>query len=98
MISELASHPTYSGILLTATGPGNMVQVGPFFDGTKLRMWLQEMALRLSPTGLYLMPDLKGHDLRLLVTQKHYLDVLQAWWSKYPGLNVANVGPRITPA
>jgi hypothetical protein len=32
LISELASHASYSGISLTTTGPVNMVQVGPFFD------------------------------------------------------------------
>ena len=32
LISELASHASYSGISLTTTGPDNMAQVGPFFD------------------------------------------------------------------
>jgi hypothetical protein len=38
----------YSGKSLTTTGPEKMAQVGPFFDETKLRVWLQEMAMRLS--------------------------------------------------
>ena len=87
LISEMASHASYSGIALTATGPGNMVQVGPFFDEKKLAVWLREMALRLSPAALALMPDTKGHDLKLLAARIHYLDVVHAWWSKYRGLN-----------
>jgi hypothetical protein len=92
LISEQASHASYPGITLTTTGPDNMAQVGPFFDEMKLRVWLQEMALRLSPAALMLMPDTAG-PLGLLATRMHYLTVLQAWWSKYRGLNVANVVP-----
>jgi hypothetical protein len=36
LISEAASHASYIGISLTTTGPGNMAQVGPFFDEDKL--------------------------------------------------------------
>jgi hypothetical protein len=39
----------------------------------------------------------RTHDLKLLATSVHYLEVVQQWWSKYRGLNVANVGPRTTP-
>jgi hypothetical protein len=92
LISQMASHPTYSGIALTATGPGNMVQVGPFFDEKKLTVWLQEMAFRLSPAPLMLMPDAEGHDLKLLATRMHYLEVVNKWWSKYRGLNQAAAG------
>jgi hypothetical protein len=73
LISRLASHPTYSGISLTATGPGNMV-------------WRQEMALRLSPAAVMLMPDAEENDLKLLATRIDYLGVVDRWWSKYRGL------------
>jgi hypothetical protein len=95
LISKLASHPTYSGISMTTTGPDNMAQVGPFFDQKKLTMWLQEMALRLSPAALALLQKSEGHDLGLLATRMQYLEVLHGWWSKYRGLNVANVVPRL---
>jgi len=94
LISELASHASYSGVSLTTTGPDNKAQVGPFFDEKKLRVWLQEMALRLSPAALVLLSNPEGHDLKLLATQMHYLKVLHRWWSKYRGLNVADVAPR----
>ena len=51
LVSELASHASYSGILLMATGAANMVQVGPFFGERKLATWLQEMAMRLNARG-----------------------------------------------
>jgi hypothetical protein len=95
LFSEVASHASYAGISLITTGPDNMAQVGPFFDQKKLTVWLQEMALRLSPAALHLMPDTGGHDLKLLATRMHYLEVLHRWWSKYRGLNVANVAPRL---
>lgn len=94
LISKLASHPTYSGISMTATGPGNMVQVGPFFDEKKLRVWLQEMAMRLSPEALALLHKAEGHDLKLLATRAHYLEVVDTWCSKYGGLNLGSVTPR----
>jgi hypothetical protein len=52
IISEYATHASYPGVTLTTTGPVNMAQVGPFFDEQKLRSWLGEMALRLSPAAL----------------------------------------------
>jgi hypothetical protein len=83
LISELASHPSYAGVSLTATGPANMVHVGPFFDEQKLRSWLGETALRLSPAALALLPHPDGSDVNLLMTQAHYLTVANEWWSKY---------------
>jgi len=85
LISKLASHPTYAGISMTATGPGNMVQVGPFFDQKKLTVWLQELAMRLSHAAIVLLANPEGRDLKLLATQAHYLTVTNAWWSKYRG-------------
>ena len=79
---------------MTATGPGNMVQVGPFFDEKKLRVWLQEMAMRLSPEALALLHKAEGHDLKLLATRAHYLEVVDTWCSKYGGLNLGSVTPR----
>ena len=98
-VLQVASHASYAGISLITTGPDNMAQVGPFFDQKKLTVWLQEMALRLSPAASHLMPDTGGHDLKLLATRMHYLEVLHGWWSKYRGLNVATwprdyEGPR----
>jgi hypothetical protein len=73
-------------VTLTATGTANMAQVGPFFDEQKLRSWLGEMALRLSPAALILLPNPDGSDMKLLVTQTHYLGVVNKWWSKYRGM------------
>jgi hypothetical protein len=95
LISGSASHPTYSGVSLTTSSPANMAHVGPFFDQKKLTVWLQEMALRLSPAALALLPNPEGHDFKLLAIQMHYLEVHNRWWSKYCGLNVANVAPRL---
>jgi hypothetical protein len=88
LLSELASHPTYSGISLTTSSPENLAHVGPFFDQKKLTVWLQEMALRLSPAALALMPAAETSDLQLLATRMHYLKVLNEWWSKYRGLDI----------
>ena len=87
LISELASHASYLGIsVMTTTGPDNMAQVGPFFDDKKLASWLGEMALRLSPAAMVLLPNPSGKDIKLLMTQGHYLEVCQKWWSKYRGV------------
>jgi hypothetical protein len=86
LISELASHASYSGISLTTTGPANMAQVGPFFDDKKLAIWLQELAMRLSHAAVVLVSDHEGIDMKLLMTRKHYLEVVNKWWSKYRGL------------
>jgi hypothetical protein len=88
LISELASHASYSGISLTTTGPANMVQVGPFFDEKKLKVWLYEMAKRLSHAAIILLHRPEGNDLKLLATQAHYLKVNNEWWSKYRGLKL----------
>jgi hypothetical protein len=88
LISELASHPSYPGISLTITGPDRMAQVGPFFDENKLRVWMQEIAMRLSHAAVVLLANPEGNDLRLLSTQEHYLGVSNKWWSKYRGLKV----------
>ncbi len=85
-ISELASHATYSGISLTATGPANMVQIGPFFDEKKLVTWLQEMAMRLSHATVVLVSNPEGKDLNLLMARKCYLEAVNKWWSKYAGM------------
>src|SRR5262249_16003125 len=88
LLSELASHPTYSGISLTTSGPANMAQVGPFFDQKKLTVWLQEMAMRLSHATVILVSEPEGNDPKLLVTRAHYLEVVNTWWSKYRGLDI----------
>jgi len=86
LISGLASHASYPGISLTTTGSDRMAQVGPFFDEKKLTVWLFEMAMRLSHAALVLSSDPEGRDLKLLATRMHYLELLNAWWSKYRGL------------
>ena len=83
LISELASHASYSGIWLTTTGPANMAQVGPFLDEKKLATWLQEMAMRLSHAAVVLVSNAERSDMKLLMTRKHYLEVANEWWSKY---------------
>jgi hypothetical protein len=86
LISEFASHPSYASVSLTTTGPANMVHVGPFFDEQKLRSWLGETAIRLSHAALVLLPHPEGSDANLLMTQAHYLEVVNEWWSKYRGV------------
>jgi hypothetical protein len=85
-ISEYATHASYPGVTLTTTGAANLPQVGPFFDEKKLRSWLGETAIRLSPAALTLLPNPDGSDMRLLFTLKHYMEVHQKWWSKYRGV------------
>lgn len=63
-----------------------MAQVGPFFDEKKLATWLQEMAIRLSHAALVLVSNPEGRDMKLLITRKHYLEVVNKWWSKYRGI------------
>jgi hypothetical protein len=46
------------------------------------------MAMRLSQAALVLSSDPEGRDLKLLATRMHYLELLNAWWSKYRGLNL----------
>jgi hypothetical protein len=87
LISEFASHATYSGVALTASGPANLVQVGPFFDEEKLGSWVQEMAMRLSHAAIILVTNAEGTDVALLRARAHYLDIVNAWWSKYRGLS-----------
>ena len=83
-ISEYATHASYPGVTLITTGPENMAQVGPFFDEQKLQSWLGEMAKRLSQAALKLLPN-PGNDMKFLETQRHYLRVVNTWWSKYRG-------------
>ena len=83
LISELASHASYSGISLTTTGPTNTAQVGPFFDEKKLATWLQEMAMRMSHAAVVLVSTAEGSDWKLLMTRMHYLEVVNKWWSTY---------------
>jgi hypothetical protein len=83
LISEFASHASYSGISLTTTGPDNMAQVGPFFDEEKLAAWLYEIAMRLSHAAVVLISDSEGQDRDLLMTRAHYLGVVNKWWLTY---------------
>jgi hypothetical protein len=90
LISELASHASFSGISLTTTGPANMAQVGPFFDNKKLAVWLLELATRLSHAAVVLLSNPEGSDTKLLMTQGHYLQAVNKWWPKYRGLPTAS--------
>jgi hypothetical protein len=85
LISEYATHASYPGATLTTTGPEKMAQVGPFFDEQKLRSWLGEMAIRLSLAAQHVLPNPDGNDMQLLATQRHYLGVVDKWFSKYRG-------------
>ena len=49
-------------------------------------MWLNEMALRLSHAAVVLTSNPEGIDVKLLMTRKHYLEVVNEWWSKYRGM------------
>jgi hypothetical protein len=75
-----------------ATGADNLVQVGPFFDENKLKVWMNEMAIRLSHAAIVLTSNPEGIDLQLLNTRTHYLEVCDEWWSKYRGMK-----PQATP-
>ena len=48
-LSEYATHATYAGFALT--NKDGLGHVGPFVDERKLRVWTQEMALRLVPAA-----------------------------------------------
>jgi hypothetical protein len=65
-----------------------MGQVGPFFDEKKLATWLQEIAMRLSHAAAILASNPEGSDLKLLMTRKHYLEVVNKWWLKYRGMKL----------
>lgn len=94
LISELASHASYTGISLTATGPASLAQVGPFFDQKKLATWLEETAMRLSHAAVVLVSNDEGNDAKLLMTRKHYLAVVNNWWSKYRGMSPSSGSVR----
>jgi hypothetical protein len=64
----------------------NLVQVGPFFEENKLKVWMNEMAIRLSHAAIVLTSNPEGIDLQLLNTRTHYLEVCNEWWSKYRGM------------
>jgi hypothetical protein len=86
IFSEYATHASYPGVTLMTTGRANVAQVGPFFDEQKLRSWLGEMAIRLSHAAMLLLPNPDGSDMKLLLAQTHYLEVVDKWWSKYRGM------------
>jgi hypothetical protein len=52
----------------------------------KLTVWLNEMAMRLSHAAVVLTSNPEGIDVKLLMTRKHYLEVVNKWWSKYRGM------------
>jgi hypothetical protein len=82
LLSEYASHATYSGFTLVAND-ARLGQIGPFFDETKLLAWLQELVKRLSHAALILTSGYEGPDRALLITRAHYLSVLKDWNVKY---------------
>jgi hypothetical protein len=82
LISEYASHASYQGFTLFMNDK-NLGEIGPFYDEKKLSTWLQELATRLSHAAVILATDAEGHDLKLLATRAHYLDVVNAWTAKY---------------
>ncbi len=82
IISEYASHASYSGFSLVMNAQ-NLGEVGPFFDHKKLAVWLQELTMRLSHAGIILASNDEGGDLKLLVTRAHYLNAVNAWTAKY---------------
>jgi hypothetical protein len=80
-------HASFQGIGLTTSGPDKMAHVGPFFDEKKLRVWLSEIAIRLSHAAMILVSS-ESHDLKLLAAQIHFLAIAQSWWRKYRGLKL----------
>jgi hypothetical protein len=83
LISEHASHATYRGFQLTTQG--GLGRIGPFVDEEKLQAWLEEMAKRFGHAAIVLLSDFEGKDVRLDLTRKHYLEVMNAWGAKYFG-------------
>lgn len=83
LISEHASHATYRGFQLTTQG--GLGRIGPFVDEAKLQAWLEEMAKRFGHAAIVLLSDFEGKDVRLDLTRKHYLEVMNAWGAKYFG-------------
>src|SRR5262245_43319437 len=41
---------------------------------------------RLSHAAMVLLPNPDGSDMKLLLAQTHYLEVVNKWWSKYRGM------------
>jgi hypothetical protein len=44
------------------------------------------MTMRLSHAAVVLVSNREGGDIKLLITRKHYLEVVNEWWSKYRGM------------
>ncbi len=77
LISEHVLHATYRGFHLTTQG--GLGRIGPFLDEAKLRAWLEEMAKHFGHAAIVLLSDFEGADVKLDLTRRHYLDVLNAW-------------------
>lgn len=95
LISEHASHASYSGFHLTTQG--GFGQIGPFLDEVKLQAWLEEMAKRLGHAAVILLANYEGVDQRLDVTRRHYIEAINAWGRKYYGPSFP-YGPSSTEA
>jgi hypothetical protein len=63
-LSELASHATWRGFMLTTRqGFG---ELGPFVEAINLKAWLQEMVLRLGPSAVMYANQFPDADPKLL--------------------------------
>ena len=51
LLSEKASHASYGGFILVASGEKNLVNVGPFFEQKKLSAWLSEDGAAIAARG-----------------------------------------------
>jgi hypothetical protein len=89
LVSQHASHATSKGFHLTRQG--GLGRIGPFVDEAKLQAWLEEMAKRFGHAAICLLSDFDGTDLKLDLTRKHYLEVMNAWGRK-------NYGPTFPKA
>jgi hypothetical protein len=63
-LSELATHATFRGFVLTRRG--GFGELGPFVEKVNLLAWLQEMVLRLGPSAVMYANQFPGADPRLI--------------------------------
>ena len=80
--SNFATHATYKSFNLLMTG--GQVQLGPFFDETKLKALLEDMGAHLSHAtlGVSMLFD-KGSTIEELVAKSEFLASLKAYHQMY---------------
>ena len=83
VLCEYATHTTYHGFsLINMDGRG---QVGPFVDESKLRAWLQEVALRVLPAAELVGQHFPDGDAQVVALYTDYRAQLSEWWRRQQG-------------